>query len=380
MKGNPRFMKIVGVATGLFLVCALALVLAGCGARKAVKEEAATAVPVQVAEVVRESVSPTLSYSGGIEPGRKALLGAQMAGQVDKIHVAVGDRVRAGDLLVEMGGEQLTQVRAQFTAVEKDWQRMKSLLEKGAVTQQTFDQTNAAYEAAKAQYDLVRGSTEIRAPFGGVITAKYLDEGEVFTMMPTGAGAPAIVELAKLDTVKVNVALSERDRPLVRAGDRAVVTVVSDGGRGFNGVVKRVDPTLSASTRTATAEIVVPNPTERLRPGMFADVELHLAPRPAIVVSRDALVRQEGTAVFYVYVVEGGVAHRREPRFGDSYGAGVEVVDGLSAGDLVVTAGRYRLHEGSAVQMVEAGAAPEGAASEAPAPDTPAAGEKEGGR
>jgi len=112
---------------GAFAV--LLAVLPGCGSRKAAKEAApADAVPVEVAAVVRESVSPTLTYAGGIEAKRKALLGAQMAGQVDRIRVDVGDRVRKGDVLVEMGGEQLTQVRAQFVAVEKDWQRMQSLL------------------------------------------------------------------------------------------------------------------------------------------------------------------------------------------------------------------------------------------------------------
>jgi RND family efflux transporter MFP subunit len=350
---------------GAFAV--LLAVLPGCGSRKAAKEAApAEAVPVEVATVVRESVSATLTYAGGIEAKRKALLGAQMAGQVDKIHVAVGDRVRAGDLLAEMGGEQLTQVRAQFTAVEKDWQRMQSLLEKGAVTQQAFDQTNAAYEAAKAQYDLVRSSTEMRAPFAGVITGKFLDEGEVYTMMPTGSGAPAILELAKLDTVKVNVALSERDRPLVQVGNRAAVTVESDRGREFEGIVARVDPTLNPGTRTATAEIVVSNPTERLRPGMFATVELTLAPRPAIVVTRDALVRQEGTAVFYVYVVDGGIARRRELRLGESFGESVEALDGLAEGDVIVTAGRYRLHDGAEVEVAE--------------PSPPSAGTEEGGR
>ena len=344
------------------LVAVLA-VLPGCGSRKAAQEGTpAEVVPVEVAAVVRESVSPTLTYAGGIEAGRKALLGAQMAGRVDRIRVAVGDRVRKGDVLVEMGGEQLTQVRAQFAATEKDWQRMQSLLEKGAVTQQAFDQVNAAYEAAKAQYELVRSSTEIRAPFAGVISGKFLDEGEVYTMMPTGAGAPAIIGIAKLDTVKVNVALSERDRPLVQAGDRALVTVESGRGRTFEGVVARVDPTLDPGSRTATAEIAVPNPTEHLRPGMFAKVTLTLAPRAAIVVTRDALVRQEGTAVFYVYAVDGGVATRRELKLGESFGSSVEVLGGLEEGETIVTAGRYRLHDGTAVEVVES--SPAGAGTE----------------
>ncbi len=84
---------------------------------------------------------------------------------------------------------------------------------------------------------------------------------------------------------------------------------------------------------------------------MFADVELTLAERDVLLVSRDAIIRQEGTGVFYVYVVDGGVARRHEVALGQGFGAGIEVLSGLSAGDDVVTAGRYRLRDGAAVRI-----------------------------
>jgi membrane fusion protein, multidrug efflux system len=350
-----------------FAVLAVAAVVAlgGCG-----KKEAAVAtaekVPVETVQVGVETVSPSVSYSGTVVPWRRAYLGAQIQGRVEKMHVDVGDRVTKGDLLVELAGEQLTEARARFTAVESDYHRMQALADKGAVSPQAFEQAKAGYEAAKAGYDLVAASAQLRAPFSGIVSARYLDEGEVYTLMSMTTPSPAVLELVKIDTVKVEIQVAEREKSLVVPGLSASVVSGTQSGRTFDGRVDRVDPGLDRMSRTATADIVVSNPGEVLRPGMFADVQIELASREALLVPRDALVRQEGTAVFYVYAVDGGVAKRRELRLGDSFGSSVEVLDGLAEGDVIVTAGRYRLHDGAEVEVVE--------------PSTPSAVTEEGGR
>ncbi|MCK4409410.1 MAG: efflux transporter periplasmic adaptor subunit, partial [Candidatus Eisenbacteria sp.] len=84
----------------------------------------------------------------------------------------------------------------------------------------------------------------------------------------------------------------------------------------------------------------------------FADVELTLSQKEGLLVTRDAMIRQEGTGSFYAYVVESGTAHRRSLVLGDGFGEQVEVLEGLAAGDLVVTAGRYKLHDGALVYGV----------------------------
>jgi RND family efflux transporter MFP subunit len=343
------------------LVALGAVALVGCGQEEAVQTAGDERVPVEVVEVARSEVAPALSYSGTVRPWRKALLGAQIQGPVEKFHVDVGDRVARGDLLAELASEQLTQAEAAFVAAEKDWGRMKSLHEKGAVTEQALDHANAGYQAAKATYEMILESARIRAPFAGVISGRFLDEGEVFVLMPTGAGAPAILEISKTDTVKVVIEVAERERPSVRAGLRAAVAVGNHEGRTFEGHVRRIDPDLDRMTRTSTADVVVPNREGALTSGSFADVEVALVPREALLLTRDAIIRQEGTGLFYAYVVEGGVAHRRNLTLGDGFGESVEVLEGLSSGDRVVTAGRYRLHDGALVTVPagdEPGSAP----------------------
>ena len=350
----------------LALVAVAALVAAGGCGTKDEAVQTAERIPVETVQVSLERVSPSISYAGTVVPWRKVLLGPQFQGRIEKLYVDVGDRVKRGDLLAELASEQLTETRARFSAVESNYQRMRVLSEEGVVSPQAFEQATAEYEAAKAGYDLVAKSAQLRAPMSGIVSARYLDEGEIFTLMAMTLEAPAILEIVKIDTVKIEVQVAERERPLVVPGLAASVVSGTQRGRAFSGRVGRVDPGLDRMSRTATADIVVSNPGEVLRPGMFADVEIELAPRTALLVLRDALVRQEGTAVFYVYVVDGGIARRRELRLGESFGGSVEVLDGLSEGETIVTAGRYRLHDGTEVEIVE--------------PSTPDAGGGEEGR
>lgn len=326
--------------------------LGGCGREEIADRPDAAAVPVAVATVALGRVVPVLDYSGTIEGWREASVGAVMSGRVERFLVKAGDRVRAGDLLVEMTGEQLTQAEAQFVAAEKDWERMTRLLERGAITQQAFDRVDAGYQAAKASYELVLESTRIRAPFNGVVSGTYLEEGEVFVVMPGGAAStPAVVEIVQMDTVKVRIAVPERDLPEVRTGLSADLTVASRPGRTFKGVVDLLEPVLRTGTRTATAEIAVPNTDEVLRPGMFAHVSLALAPREVLLVPFDAVVQQEGAGIYYAMVVDDGRARRADLELGKLYGESYEVVQGLAAGDTVITSGRYRLPDGAAVDI-----------------------------
>jgi RND family efflux transporter MFP subunit len=336
--------------TAVLVIPFLAVLAGGCGQQEE-SVEADSRLPVETMTVSLSAVAPTLGYSGTVKAGREALLGAQIQGRVERLHVDIGDRVKEGDLLVEMAGEQLTQVKAQYAVAEKDWERMTALLGKGAVTQQAYDQTDAAYQAAKAAYEMVLESAQIRAPFDGVISARFLDEGEVFTLMPTGAGSPAIFELMQLDPAKIEVNASERERPFLRKGLAAVVTVDGYPGREFHGAIKRIAPAFDPMSRTSTAVVSIPNPDETLRPGMVADVKLSLPERDGLILSRDALMRQEGTGLFFAYVVDDGVARRHDLELGAAFGDGVEVVSGLSEGDEVVLAGRYRLHDGAEVYV-----------------------------
>jgi membrane fusion protein (multidrug efflux system) len=340
---------------GVLVLVAAALTLAGCGRPGGEEQQAEERVrPVSVATVEMSNVTPTLEFSGSILPAREASVGAMVSAQVKRIHVEPGDRVSEGDLMVEMAGEQLTQAQAQFVATEKDWERMTRLLEAGAVTQQAFDQVDAGYQAAKASYDLVRESTMIRAPFDGVVAATYLEEGEVFVLMPgSNSSTPAIVEVVQMDEVKVEISVSERDLPEVRKGLKAKVRVATFPGREFEGTVSLVEPVVSSMTRTAKAEVTIPNAGESLRPGMFANLTLALEPREVLLVTHDGVLQQEGTGRYFAMLYEDGVARRVDVVLGSTMNGFHEVLSGLEAGQQVITTGRYRLADGARVSVAQ---------------------------
>jgi len=335
----------------VLVFAALPVLISAAGCGRGAEDETAVeeTFPVETVEVVYSAVSPVLTYTGTVLPVRKALLGAQIQGPIEKLHVDTGDEVREGDLLVELASEQLTQAEARYVAVEKDRERMKSLLQKGAVTEQVFDQTDASYQAARATYDMVLEATRIRAPFDGVITERFFDEGEVFTLMPVATPKPAILELSDVHEVKILVEVAAKERLLARVGLPAEITVDAYPRRVFRGTLQRIDPGLDRISRTSTADIIIDNLAGDLMSGMFADVELTLSEKEGLLVTRDAMIRQEGTGSFYAYVVENGTAHRRSLVLGEGFGEQVEVLEGLAAGDIVVTAGRYKLHNGAGV-------------------------------
>lgn len=344
-----------GCLAAAFVVL-VALAFGGCAGGAGEEGQERGAVPVAVAVVGTAEVTPVLDYSGSIEASREASVGAVMSGRIQEFHVETGDRVSAGDLMVEMTGEQLTQAEAQYVATEKDWERMKRLRDRGAISEQAFDRVDASYQAAKASYELVLESTRIRAPFDGVVSTTYLEEGEVFVVMPGGsASSPAVVEVVQMDTVKVRIAVAERDLREVHKGLRAELTVGGYPGRVFRGSVGTIEPTLSTATRTALAEIVVANADGVLRPGMYAHVKLFLRPREIARIPHDAVVQQEGTGAYYAMVVEDGRAARRDLELGGTYGEYHELLSGVEVGESVITAGRYRLAVGAAVQITEEG-------------------------
>ena len=331
----------------------LTILLSGCGkdSNSDSANRAETAIPVHMVIVTEEEVTPVLEYSGTVKPWAEAALGSEIPGRIEHLHCDVGDTVQAGFLIAEMGSETLIQVQANFDATEKDWNRIKSLRKAGTVSQQTYDRTQAAFDVAKATYEKTLASTQLRAPFSGVITQKYLEEGEVFTLFPGATGSPAIVRLMLLDTVKVVISVSEIEYTEISKGQKALLVLDAHPDTVFTGAVSLVAPTLDTRSRTADVEVKFINQDGKIRPGMFGLVKLSLTPRVLLLVNREVLIKQEGTGISFVYLVENGTAVRQDITVEAKYGERVHISEGLHAGDLVITAGKMKVKSGSRVEV-----------------------------
>ncbi len=341
---------------GTIIMITIFVAVEGCGDSKdRIKSSSVeTGIPVSTVVVQEQEITPTLNYSGTVEAWTRAALGSEIPGRIVTLNCDVGDVVHKDSLLVVLGSETLIQARAQYDAVAKDWERIKTLRESGTVTQQAYDQMEAAYKAAKAGYEKILVSTQIRAPFNGVITKKYLDVGEVYSLFPGQAGSPAIIELMQIDTVKVSVAVTESQYYHLALGQKATLRLDAYPDTQFVGTVSRIDPTVNTITRTANVEIRFANNSGIIKPGMFGFVNISLPSRNALLVNRDALIKQEGTGIFYVFKVQNDKASRVNVITGDSFGGLVEITSGLEVGDTIITTGKMKVKTGSKVQVTAA--------------------------
>lgn len=205
-------------------------------------------------------------------------------------------------------------------------------------------------QALLAQQRTQLAYSTILAPFAGHITRRLVDPGAT-----VGSTTP-IATLMTLGTVKVLLAVPERDAPLLTLRSPAIIRVDAFPGRTFPGRVARINSALDPLSRTLPAEIQVPNPEGLLRPGMFARTEATLLTREGILIPTEAVVEEGGAAA--VFVVEAGTARRRPVETGYLQGALIEVRQGLAGGETVVVAGQQGLRDGAAVQILQGGAKP----------------------
>jgi RND family efflux transporter MFP subunit len=275
-------------------------------------------------------------------------------GRVDNIYVEVGDRVQKGQKLFLMDRSQYYASKIQLANLEKDLARMDTLMKVGSIKAQTYDQTKAQYEVTKTNVDFMEANTLLEAPFPGIITGKYLEDGELYSGAPGMSGKAAVVTLMQINPVKITVSISEQNYPLIKKGMQARVTADVYPDREFEGRIFRIHPTINSMSRTFNAEISIPNGTELLRPGMFARVYIDMGEVEAFVVPSNSVLVQEGTNERFIFVADGNVASRRVVKPGKRFDDKVEIAEGdLKVGDNLVIDGQARLTDGLKIEIVQ---------------------------
>jgi RND family efflux transporter MFP subunit len=265
----------------------------------------------------------------------------------------VGDRVREGQQLFLMDRTQYYANKIQLANLEKDLARLDTLLKVGSVMAQTYDQTKAQYEVMKTNVDFMEENTLLEAPFSGIITGKYLEDGELYSGAPGMTGKSAVVTLMQINPVKITVSISEQYFPLIKNGMKARVSADVYPDKEFQGMIFRVHPTIDAMSRSFMAEIRISNNSEVLRPGMFARVYIDMGEEETIVVPASSVMMQEGTNERYIFVVENGIASRRLVTLGQRFDDRFEIAGGdLKEGETLVVDGQARLTNGQKVDVV----------------------------
>lgn len=336
-----------------FLLISLSLLtFISCGKKETnSRNNTEKVIPVEVILVKKSMIDREVELVGNLLAWKEANLAAQTTARVQKIYVDAGSRVKEGDLLFEMDDTQLAQARIQYQVAKDNYDRLKPLYESGSISQSQFDQVKAAFETAEKTYQLLLSNTQFRAPFSGVVTAKKLNEGEVFLLAPGGVGAPTIISLMQINPLKLILNVSEKNLKDVKPNQTVEIKSDIYPDEVFKGTISRINAAINPASRTIEVEVKIPNSNEKLKPGMYARAKILIGKTEGIIVNRSAALKQLGATAYYGFIVKDNIAKRVELTLGKEFDSLVEITSGLNEGDYLVTRGQGLLKDGSKVEI-----------------------------
>ena len=317
---------------------------------------------VEATKVRQMTMRDDAETVGSLRSRRSVVLRPEISGRITQLNFSDGQRVRKGQLLVQLDDQlpraQVQQSRAELSIARANHKRNQELVAQGFISQRSVDESAANLEVAEAKLALAEATAQrlrIVAPFDGVAGIRGVNVGDY---LKDGAD---IVNVEDLDAVYVDFRLPERLQNKVKTGQTARVAFDALPGVQYSAVVLAINPQIDADGRSLAVRGCIDNRRLQLRPGMFARVTAVFGERSdANVVPEEAIV-PDGAAPYVLRVVAGPeegsqVAKRTPVRLGARTPGFVEVVEGLSPMDVVVTAGQQRLQrDGMAVRVVELG-------------------------
>lgn len=337
----------------LFVLIALSGCEAGFGDKKEEKaKEEATPIPVETRQVQRGQITAVYSGTAALEVDAEANVSAKVTGELIELLVEEGDLVVSGQILARLNGDrlrlELARQRANVRKLEQDYQRNLELNEKGLVSAGAFQGMQFELESLRATLRLAQlelSYTEIRAPFDGVIAERYVKRGNTITVNQS------LFKITDLDPLLIYLHVPEKEFSKLKADQKAIVQVDAISNELYQARIARISPVVDPNTGTFKVTVEVEDASGDLKPGMFGRVSVVYDTHDnSMLVPRAALVDTDSDAA--VFVVEDGVAHRREVTVGYNSGADVEVLEGLSGDEEIVVIGQNTLKDGGKVRVI----------------------------
>ncbi len=317
-------------------------------------------VAVEVGKVESVRLDDDAQAVGTLRARQSVMLRPEVSGRIAKLGFVDGQRVKRGQLLVQLDDTlqqaQLKQAEAQANIARTNLQRSRELAAQNFVSQSAVDQNAAALDVAMAQVALAQAQTtrmRVLAPFDAVAGISTVNVGDY---LKDGAD---MVGLEDLSSMAVDFRLPERFLARIKPGQPVDVQLDAMPGRSFKGRVEALDAQVDANGRAVLVRARIDNPGTTLKTGLFARARIVFSSREAaLLVPEEALVPIGGRQLLFKIIEgEGGAktARRIEAKMGLRVPGKVEILEGLSAGDLVVTAGHGRLvrAESTPVRVVD---------------------------
>lgn len=336
---TSRMLKVIPVACIVFLMSC-----AGDKSKENTTVDEKEKVKLETVHV--QDVEQIAEFTATVTPNISNSIAPQAPVRIEKLHVEVGDRVKAGQLLATMDATSLLQTKIQMENQEKEFNRIDELFKVGGVSKSAWDAQKTALEVSRTVYNNLLENNQLVSPISGIVTARNYDTGDLYN------GATPVYTVEQINPVKLMINVSEGYFKDVKKGMDVAVRLDVYGDESFEGKIHLVYPTIDPATRTFPVEIRITNNDQRIRPGMFARVSLSFGTLNHVVIPDQAVVKQAGSGDRYVYMYADGKVSYEKIVLGRRMGNRYEVSSGVSDGDQVVITGQSRLTNGMEVEVV----------------------------
>ena len=337
-------------------IALLLVFVAGAAFAQSPKDASKGPPPAMPVKAVAAKIAAAVDEAGAVGTLRAdeaITIRPEIAGRVAEIRFNEGQAVARGSLLVKLDQAELAAVLASSAAqAQLDKQRLErseDLFKKSFISQQALDESRSNYlrSLAKQREDEARlAKTEMRASFPGVAGLRQISEGQYV------AAGTDIARLEKIDALKLDFRVPEAYIGKLKAGQPVKVLVDAYPEKTFSGSVYAIEPGVDDQTRTILLRARVANSDLKLRPGMFARVQVQLGVREQAVWISEAAIVPRGQDL-YVFRIADGKAELVKVQTGTRKVGEVEIVKGLAAGDMVVTDGVQKIGPGSPVSLMK---------------------------
>lgn len=350
---NKRVIISVVVAIGIIALIVVKLMANKEKAKQKIYiHDMHAAVSVETQTPSMHSFENALTYLGTFDPVRQNTIASDASGKIISLNVEEGDHVSQGQIIAKVDDEllqlQLEQVDVQLEGQKNDDKRYDNLSKENAVAGVTVEKTKLGVKSTELQKKQIQKqlrSTNLKAPFSGVVTKRLIDLGSV-----VGPGAQ-LVEITDISSLKLTVSVPERDILKFRSGQEVQVTADVYGNKIFKGKVTNVS-VVGDRAHNFKVQITVNNAKQELRAGMYGSVRLNNTKSVnALAIPRKALIGSSKSP--RVYVVRNGIAQLVSFTAGTSDGDYVEVVNGLTKNDQIVIKGQVNLQDKNAVKIIK---------------------------
>ncbi|MDR2083662.1 MAG: efflux RND transporter periplasmic adaptor subunit [Bacteroidales bacterium] len=331
----------------LMILSCIALLFVGCGQKNTTTETHVERIePVETLVLHKSEIARILDFNTTLQGYETMNVAPSMTGRIEHIYVEVGSRVNKGDNLARLDQNQVRTAKLSLANLEVEYERVEALHKMGSISQQNYDQIKLQLEQTRENVAFLEQNTYVKAPFSGVITAKYYEDGELYSGQP-------IVVLTQMNVLKAFINIPETYFPLVKNGMDVDVRSTIYPDRVFPAKIEMVYPTIDASSHTFQVKLIISNPHETLRPGMYATTTISMGEIESVIAPYQSVLKMQGANERYVFLNENGVAKRVVVNLGQRFDDNIEILsDQIKEGSELVVVGQARLVEGVKLNVV----------------------------